>query len=83
MMGEERWVGESDDDFPGVQISIARGVGEMVHVLFLGRLFLFFFFFFVIMRSLFKVQKASCSASYGENKTYKSKQITKESHGTS
>ena len=35
--------------------------------------FFFSFFLFVIMHSLFWVQKASCSASYGENKTYKSK----------
>jgi len=34
----------------GVEISIARGGGEMVRVLSLG---CFFFFFFVIMRSLF------------------------------
>ena len=53
--------------------------------LFVGYPFVLFFFFFsvffVIMHSLFKVQKASCSASYGENKTYKSKQITKEGYG--
>jgi len=67
----------------GVEISIAGGGGEMVRGLSLG-LFSFFLSFFVIMRSLFfQVQKASCSASYGENKTYKSKHITKESHATS
>jgi len=30
MMGEERWVGESDDDSRGVEISIAGGGAEMV-----------------------------------------------------
>jgi len=61
----------------GVEISIAGGGGEMVRVLALGRFSFFFSFFFVIMRSLFKVQKASCSASYGENKTYKAQNINK------
>ena len=45
MMGAERWVGESDDDFPGVEISITGGGGEMVRVLSLGWFFLFFLFF--------------------------------------
>jgi len=36
----------------GVEISIAGGGGEMVHVPSGGRFF-FFFFFFVIMRYLF------------------------------
>jgi len=38
-------------------------------------LVVFFFFFFFCNHAfiVFKVQKASCSASYGENKTYKSK----------
>jgi len=47
MMGEERWVGEGDDDFRGVEISIAGGGGEMVRVLSLGRFFFFFFFFLI------------------------------------
>jgi len=37
----------------GVEISIAGGGKEMVHVLSHGRFFFFFFFFLVIMRSLF------------------------------
>jgi len=48
-----------------------------------GLFFFFFFFFCNHAFIVFKVQKASCSASYGENKTYKSKHITKESYGTS
>jgi len=32
-VGEERWVGESDDAFRGIEISIAGGGGEMVRVL--------------------------------------------------
>jgi len=44
--------------------------------------FFFFFFFFYNALIFYKVQKASCRASYRENKTYKSKEITKESHGT-
>jgi len=67
---------------PGVEISIAGGGGEMVHVLSLGRFFFFLFFFCNHAFIVSKIPKASCSASYGENKTYKSKQITKESQGT-
>jgi len=52
-----------------VEISSAGGVVAMVRVLSLGR----FFFFCNHAFSVSKVQKASCSASYGENKTYKSK----------
>jgi len=37
MMGKDRWVGESDDDFRGVEISIAGGGGEMVRGISLGR----------------------------------------------
>ena len=39
---------ESHDDFPGVEISITGGVGEMVPANFCDRFlfFLFFFFFF-------------------------------------
>ena len=66
----------------GIEISIARGGGEMVRVLSLGRFFSSFFFFCNHAFIVFKVQKASCSASYGENKTNKSKQITKESQCT-
>jgi len=41
--------------------------------------FLFFiFYFFYIMLHCFKVQEASGSASYGKNKTCKSKDKTKE-----
>jgi len=67
----------------GVEISIAGCGGEMVRGY---PLVLFFSFFFLFRNPAFivsKVRKASCSTRYGENKTYKSKQITKESHGTS
>jgi len=47
-VGEERWVGDSDDIFRGVGISIAGGVVAMVCVLSLRP-----FFLFVIMRYLF------------------------------
>jgi len=57
MMGEERWVGDSDDDSRGVEISIAGGGGEMVCGLSLGPFFFFFSFFssffFLIMGYLF------------------------------
>jgi len=36
---------ESHDDFPGVEISIAGGVGEMVRANYCDRFFFFFFFF--------------------------------------
>jgi len=68
----------------GIEISIAGGGGEMVR----GPISLSFFSFFLFLFFSYhgfivsKVQKASCSASYGENKTYESKQITKERHGT-
>ena len=56
----------------GVGISIAGGGGEMVHGISLGCfVFFLFFFLFGIMRYLFSVQKALCSASYKEKKTYK------------
>ena len=38
---------ESYDDFPGVQISIAGGVGEMVRANYCDRFFSFFLFFFL------------------------------------
>jgi len=59
----------------GVEIPIAGGGGEMVRGLSLSPFFFFFFSFFFCNHAfiVFKVQKASCSASYGENKTYKSK----------
>ena len=38
---------------------------------------LFFFFFFISCVHCFKVQEASCSASYGKNKTHRSKQTRK------
>jgi len=37
---------ESQDDFPGVEISIAGGVGEMVRGNYCDRFFSFFFSFF-------------------------------------
>ena len=53
----------------GVEISIARGGGEMVRVLSLGRFFLLsFFFFFIQIVIMFKGTKDSCSASYGDKK---------------
>jgi len=55
----------------GVEISIAGDGGEMVRVLSLGG---FLFFFFDIIRYLFYIQKALCSASYEEKKTHKSQQ---------
>jgi len=39
---------ESHDNFPGVEISIAGGVGEMVRANYCERLFSFFFFFFFL-----------------------------------
>ena len=68
MIGEERWVGESNDDFPDVQISIAGGGGEMVCVLSLGRFFFFPFFFLLSCVICFYVQKALGSLSYEEKK---------------
>jgi len=59
----------------GVEISITGGVVGMVRVLSLSR-FHFFSFFSLFCNHAFivsKVQKASRRASYGENKTYKSK----------
>ena len=50
----------------GVEISIAEGVGEMVHVLSLGRFFFFFFCNQIVI--MFKGPKDSCSASYGDKK---------------
>jgi len=50
----------------GVEISIARGGGEKVRVLSLGRFFFFFFFFFIQIVIMFKGTKDSCSASYGD-----------------
>jgi len=37
---------ESHDDFPGVEISITGGVGEMVRANYYDRSFFFFSFFF-------------------------------------
>jgi len=37
---------ESHDDFPGVEISIAGGVGEMVRANYCHHFFVFFFFSF-------------------------------------
>jgi len=42
MMGEERWVGESDDDSRGVEISIAGRGAEMVRGPISWSFFLFF-----------------------------------------
>jgi len=42
---------ESQDDFPGVGISIARGVGEMVRANYCDR-FSFFFSFFMFKSRL-------------------------------
>ena len=69
----------------GVEISIARVVGEMVWVLSLSLFFLFFyfsiflffffsvflcfFFFFHTMNSLFNVQEHAYSTSYGVKKS--------------
>ena len=64
-------------------LSIEKYLDGSVKILSLGQFFFFFFFFFCNYAFIVsKVQKALCSASYGENKTYKSKQITKESDGT-
>jgi len=46
--GGEGVVVESHDDFPGVEISIAGGVGEMVRANYCD-LFLFFLFFYLIL----------------------------------
>ena len=47
--GEQRGRGgRSHDDFAGVEISIARGVGEMVCAIYSNRFFLFFFFSFFL-----------------------------------
>jgi len=46
MMGEVRWVGDSDEDFTWFEISIAGGGGEMVRGLSLGRFLSFFSFSF-------------------------------------
>jgi len=64
----------------GVEISITGCVEEMVrdpNPMF-SILFFFFLFSFLSFVHCFYVQEASCSASYGKNKTYKSKQTTKE-----
>jgi len=45
MVGEERWVGESDDDFPWCCDFYCRRGGEMVRVLSLGRSSFFLVFF--------------------------------------
>jgi len=56
----------------GAEISIAGGGGEMVRVLSLGRFFPFFFFlFFIQIVIMLKGRKDSCSARYGDRKTYK------------
>jgi len=39
---------ESHDDFPGVEISIAGGLGEMVRANYCDRFFFSFLFFFLI-----------------------------------
>ena len=57
---------------PGVQISIAEGVREIVRDP-TPRRFFFFLFYFYIMYSLFTVQEHACSASYGVKKTSISK----------
>jgi len=57
----------------GVEIPITGGGGEMVRRLYLGSFSFFSFFFCNHAFIVSKVQKASCSASSGENKTYKSK----------
>jgi len=64
-------------------MTVGAGKQKAWSMLPLGRFFFFFFSFFCNHAFIVsKVQKASCSASYEENKTYKSRQITKESHGT-
>ena len=64
-----------DDDSHGVEISIVGGVRKMVRDPTPRRFFFFsfFFFFFISCVHCFYVQEASSSASYGKNKTYKSK----------
>ena len=56
----------------GVEFSIAGGVEEIVRD---PNPMSFFFYFFIFLSCVhcFKVQEASCSASYGKNKTHKSK----------
>ena len=58
----------------GVEISVAGGGGDKVRLVSLGRFFFSLFSFFLLSCMIcFKIQTASCSASYGENKTYKQK----------
>ena len=42
---------ESHDDFPGVEVSIAGGVGEMVRANYCDRFFFSFFFLFFFFKS--------------------------------
>jgi len=74
MMGEERWVGESDDDFSCVEISIAGGGGEMVRILSLGRFFFFFFFFCNHAFIVFRYKKPHAALAMKRTKPINQKQ---------
>jgi len=55
--------GRSHDDFPGAEISITGGVGEIVHGLTTVTFFFFFFFFFFFSNHMFiisTVQEMTC-----------------------
>ena len=51
---------ESHDDFPGVEISIAGAVGEMLRANYCDRFFLFFSFFLNDMFIVSMVQEMTC-----------------------
>jgi len=57
----------------GVEISIARGGGEMLRVISLGWFFYLFFILFLYQVFIVTVQELACSSSYGVNKTLISK----------
>jgi len=71
-----RWWGMLTMNSHGVEFAIAGCGREMVRDPNpMSSFFLFFFFYHAFI--VFKVQEASCSASYGKNKTHKSKQNNK------
>ena len=54
---------ESHDDFPGIEISIAGGVGEMEGGNYCDSFFFFFSFFFFVLNHMFivsTVQEMTC-----------------------
>ena len=67
---------ESHDDFPGVEIAIAGGVGEMVRALttvtfsffFLFSFFSFFFFFKSYVHCFYGTRNDMYLSRYGQNK---------------